>query len=315
MKLRLFGKSPVPGEGIIPFAVCYDRYEYFPSSAVGYFFDVNMILAGYFSKKTDKLANPQKSSLYAFLKAVENKSDDLVDIYNMLLQSEELVMFRKSMKDEKIPFLALALFLWIRDMVREGQTLANIKEKKDFTKIVNLHRDDLKLALTMTGAFFGLKEFNLELYKMSGLPFIKTGKMEDQKQRVDGGDEKPHQKREKVVKHRKSDTYAKNISHEKSSGVTDLHRDKKNAKNFNHERPGKKIVNEIWDEFIIMLEDMNLHHGQVELLAKSYPAAFKRVYKMRDKELNFKYEGQEELLVNALGKEIQVHDANSYLRA
>lgn len=151
----------------------YDRYEFFPNSDVGYFYDVGLIYAHSRGASTFK-----PSAYYQYLEA--NKADfskkSFLNLATIISNSEEVVKFKEKLTHNGLKqYIASAIFLKFkddlgeRDTIRDsdtGKLIGEIRKDKQFI-------DELNLAIYLTGSFFGYKKFYDDLYELVDLNIFK----------------------------------------------------------------------------------------------------------------------------------------------
>ena len=142
----------------------YDRYEFFPNSDLGFYYDVGQIFAH--SKGKSSLVG---SNFHSFLEI--HKQDlselDFLQIAQIISNSETIQKFTEQLtfSDNKI-YLASALFLKFKSDLTERETIKGSETGKLIKKIRNENKfvNELNLAIYLTGAVFGYQKFYDDLY-------------------------------------------------------------------------------------------------------------------------------------------------------
>ena len=153
----------------------YDRYEYYPNTTLGYFFDAGQIYAQSVGKKTF-----EGSGVHSYLVNLEqtNPNLNILEILELFENDEEPRAFvsKNTAKGVK-QYLVTVLFLKLKDEIRKKDS---IKETVLLKRLDFFHSDILKdsfdFSVVLLGAFFGLKEFYDEYYNCLDLKFYKDPK-------------------------------------------------------------------------------------------------------------------------------------------
>jgi len=146
--------------------LAYDRYDYFPNTPIGYFYDAGQVFG--FSKNAPTF---EGSKLHAFLqKTYSEKSDIKTSSFIDLLESEQSVeeYISQSKSDKLRLYVVAPLFLMLKEELRKIDDFKKIDIEK---YIENLHKYgiDANAALILLGAFFGYKKFYDLYYEQLGL--------------------------------------------------------------------------------------------------------------------------------------------------
>jgi hypothetical protein len=155
----------------------YDRYDFFPNSDLGFYYDVGQIFAH--SKGKISLVG---SNFHSFLETHKQELSELdfLQIAQIISNSETIQKFTEQLtfSGNKI-YLASALFLKFisdltdRETIKGSETSKLIKKIRNENKLVN----ELNLAIYLTGAFFGYQKFYDDLYDLVDLKiFSRTPK-------------------------------------------------------------------------------------------------------------------------------------------
>jgi hypothetical protein len=151
--------------------MAYDRYEYFPNSTIGYFFDAGQVFA--YSKQS----NFENSKLYTLLKSL--KSDSKTDVIKSELESSEKTQsYITNTNFDGLKYHIVApLYLMLKDDLR---TSDDLKQSKYFSKLsleyLKSFGDEFKAAVILLGSFFGYKKIYDLYYDKLNLSFFKNYK-------------------------------------------------------------------------------------------------------------------------------------------
>ena len=153
--------------------LAYDRYEFFPNSDLGFFYDVGEIFAH------SKGAHTFKGS--GFYNYLENNKESFaqksfLEISEIISNSQDVVKFTEQLTETDLKkYIVAAIFLKIkadlseRDTIKRSDTARLIR---DFGKNENYIKE-LNFAIYLTGTFFGYKKFYDDLYELAGLKIFK----------------------------------------------------------------------------------------------------------------------------------------------
>ena len=173
MELRTKGVKAfqTKNENIWTILIAYDRFEYFPNTTLGYFFDSGQVFA--YSKNT----NFENSKLFKLLKSIkeDSKTDKIIIELNNTENSQSYIT---NTNFDGLKFHIVApLYLMLKDDLRNSDDL---KKSKYFTKssleYLKSFGDEFKAAIILLGSFFGYKKIYDLYYDKSNLSFFKTYK-------------------------------------------------------------------------------------------------------------------------------------------
>lgn len=161
----------MPNVNIWSILIAYDRYEYFPNSTLGYFFDAGQVFA--YSKQS----NFENSKLYTLLKSIKEDSKTPI-IISELENSEQSQSYILNTNFDGLKFHIVApLYLMLKDDLR---TSDDLKQSKYFTKTsleyLKSFGDEFKAAVILLGSFFGYKKVYDLYYDKLNLSFFKNYK-------------------------------------------------------------------------------------------------------------------------------------------
>jgi hypothetical protein len=162
--------------------LAYDRYEFFPNSELGYFYDIGEIFA-HSKGKTSFTGSSFHSFLESNKQAFSEKS--FVQLAQIISESDEVIKFTEQLTSDGLKqYIASAIFLKFKDDLAERDT---IKDSATGKLIVQIRKDkqfvnELNLAIYLTGIFFGYQKFYDDLYELVDLKIFKKKPKESQKE-------------------------------------------------------------------------------------------------------------------------------------
>lgn len=165
--------------------IAYDRYDAFPNSTLGYFYDAGQVFA--YSKG---LPTFEGSGIHQFLEKLNsaNPTAKLPDIIKYLETEEQLKGYVSQTTTRNIKqYIVAPLYLMLRDEIRKSDDIAQTKLFKNLDYLKKFD-DSFNYAVILLGAFFGFRKFydnyyealNLRFYKDFKTPQKQTGKDEIQ---------------------------------------------------------------------------------------------------------------------------------------
>ena len=156
-------------ENIWSILMAYDRYEYFPKSTLGYFFDAGQVFA--YSKQS----NFENSKLFTELKSI-NEDSKLPIIISKLENSELSKSYISNTNFDDLKFYIVApLYLMLKDDLRISDDLKQSKYlKESHLEYLKTFGDEFKAAIILLGSFFGYKKIYDLYYDKLDLEFFKT---------------------------------------------------------------------------------------------------------------------------------------------
>lgn len=171
------------------YLIAYDRFDYFPNSTLGYFYDAGQVFA--YSKG---LPTFEGSGIHQFLEKLNsaNPAAKLPDIINYLETEEQLKGYVSQTTTSNIKqYIVAPLYLILRDEIRKSDDIAQTKLFKNLDYLKKFD-DSFNYAVILLGAFFGFRKFydnyyealNLRFYKDFKAPKIQTEK-EELQEKVD----------------------------------------------------------------------------------------------------------------------------------
>jgi hypothetical protein len=155
------------------YLIAYDRYEYFPNTILGYFYDAGQIFA--FSKGQVTF---EGSKLHDYLEKL-NKTEKQPKIQKIVdsLETEELSKgyVSQTISNDIKQYFVAPIYLMFKEEIRKSDDLDQsylIKYLEELKKF----DDNFKYAVILLGAFFGFRKFYDAYYNSLNLRFYKTYK-------------------------------------------------------------------------------------------------------------------------------------------
>ena len=153
------------------YVLAYDRFDYFPNSTLGYFFDAGQIFAN-----TKGLPSFEGSVLHKFLQGINSSKPEIkIKEIVKLLESEEQgeKYVSQTTVNEQLQYRITPLYLMLKDEIRKAEDIKttnlfkHLKPLKEFGASFNY-------AIILLGAFFGFKKFYDAYYDNLNLRFYKS---------------------------------------------------------------------------------------------------------------------------------------------
>jgi hypothetical protein len=149
--------------------IAYDRYDYFPNTPIGYFFDAGQVFG--FSKNRPTF---EGSKLYTFLQKSYSENPHIkTSSFIELLESEKSVeeYISQSKSDGLRQYVVAPIFLMLKEELRKYDDFKKIDLNKYIEKLQK-YGVDASAALILIGAFFGYKKFYDLYYDELNLRFF-----------------------------------------------------------------------------------------------------------------------------------------------
>jgi hypothetical protein len=165
------------------YVLAYDRFDYFPNSTLGYFFDAGQIFAN-----SKGLPSFEGSVLHKFLQDInsskpEIKIKETVTLLETEEQGKKYVL--QTTVNEQLQYLITPLYLMLKDEIRKAEDIKStnlfkhLKTLKEFGASFNY-------AIILLGVFFGFKKFYDAYYDNLNLRFYKSYQpVKDKKEEVE----------------------------------------------------------------------------------------------------------------------------------
>lgn len=155
------------------YLIAYDRYDYFPNSTLGYFYDAGQVFA--FSKG---LPSFEGSGTHSFLEKVNssNPSVKLLEIIKYFETEEQLKGYvNQTTVGELKQYIIAPLYLMLRDEIRKSDDISQTKLFKNI-EYLKTFGVSFNYAVILLGAFFGFRKFYDNYYDVLNLRFYKSYK-------------------------------------------------------------------------------------------------------------------------------------------
>ena len=152
------------------YLLAYDRFDYFPNSILGYFYDAGQVFA--YSKNHPTF---EGSSLYMFLQEINSSNPDIKfkEVIALLEGEEQVKGYISQTTDKKIKqYFVAPLYLMLKDELRKAEDITQTKLVKHINYLLEFG-DNFKVAIILLGAFFGYKKFYDSYYDKLELRFYK----------------------------------------------------------------------------------------------------------------------------------------------
>lgn len=194
--------------------LAYDRYEFFPNTDLGFFYDVGEIFAH--SKGAPSFKG---SGLYNYLE--NNKGPfaqkSFLEISEIISNSQDVVKFTEQLTEGDLrKYIVAAIFLKFKADLSERDTIKDSESGRligDFSKNED-YTEELNFAIYLTGTFFGYKKFYDDLYDLAGLKIFKKKPKSIPKK-------KEANSKELISSEFKEDSTVSNIATEQQTDKTD----------------------------------------------------------------------------------------------
>ncbi|GIV29797.1 MAG: hypothetical protein KatS3mg028_0863 [Bacteroidia bacterium] len=157
------------------YLIGYDRYDYFPNSMLGYFYDAGQLFA--FSKGHPSF---EGSILHDFLEKVNSSNPEvkLTEIIKYFETEEQLKGYvNQTTVGELKQYIIAPLYLMLRDDIRKLDDLSQTKLLKNLAYL-RTFGDSFNYAVILLGAFFGFRRFYDNYYDVLNLRFYKNYKVQ-----------------------------------------------------------------------------------------------------------------------------------------
>ena len=153
--------------------IAYDRYDAFPNSTLGYFYDSGQVFA--YSKG---LPTFEGSGIHQFLEKLNsaNPTAKLPDIIKYLETEEQLKGYVTQTTTSDInQYIVAPLYLMLRDEIRKSDDITQTKLFKNLDYLKKFD-DSFNYAVILLGVFFGFRKFYDNYYEALNLRFYKDFK-------------------------------------------------------------------------------------------------------------------------------------------
>jgi len=178
----------------------YDRYEIFPKSKLGYFYDLGEIFA-HMNNRPSFIG----TSYYQFLESIKvnltnAKLSDIIDFFE---KQEETKKIRTALTHGGLrKYLAAILFFEFKEALSQNESMKDT----NITAVVNSitrnkdYKNELNHAIYLTGLFFGYEKFYDDLYEIKELEIFKTPDIPSAKTKTESKGQENEQKLEQGIR-------------------------------------------------------------------------------------------------------------------
>ncbi len=172
LRYRLLGTkaSKIQNGNYWEYLIAYDRFDYFPNSTLGYFYDAGQVFA--YSKGHTTF---EGSGMHKFVEKlnIENPTIKLLDIIKYLETDEQPRSYVSQTTTETIKqSIVTPLYLMLRDEIRKSEDVTQTKLFKNIDYLKGLG-DSFYYAVILLGAFFGFRKFYDPYYEVLNLRFYR----------------------------------------------------------------------------------------------------------------------------------------------
>lgn len=155
------------------YLIAYDRFDYFPNSTLGYFYDAGQVFA--FNKG---LPSFEGSGTHKFLENLNSKYPTIkfLDIIKYFETEEQLKGYvSQTTKGDIKQYIVAPLYLMLRDEIRKSDDISQTKLFKNLDYLKGFG-DSFYYSVVLLGAFFGFRKFYDPYYEVLNLRFYKNFK-------------------------------------------------------------------------------------------------------------------------------------------
>lgn len=155
------------------YLIAYDRFDYFPNTTLGYFFDAGQIFAYSTGRPTF-----EGSGIHAFYEDLKSKKSEIKvpDIIKLLETEEQTKSYVTQTTVGNIKrYVVTPLYLMLRDEIRKSDDFTQTKLYKNLDYLKKFE-DSFSYAVILLGAFFGFRKFYDRYYEELNLRFYKNFK-------------------------------------------------------------------------------------------------------------------------------------------
>ncbi|MDL2247164.1 hypothetical protein LJC05_00330 [Bacteroides sp. OttesenSCG-928-J23] len=158
------------------YLIMYERYDYFPNSILGYFYDAGQIFAFSKGKKTF-----EGSSIFHFLEKLksEKKISELSDVISSLEVAEQSRAYVSQATVNNIKeYIVAPLFFMLKDDIRKSKDIRDAMLFRCSKDLEAKYGDSFYYSIVLLGAFWGYRKFYDLYYDEINLCFYKDYKKE-----------------------------------------------------------------------------------------------------------------------------------------
>lgn len=230
------------------YLIAYDRFDYFPNSTLGYFYDAGQVFA--YSKG---LPTFEGSGIHQFLEKLNsaNPTAKLPDIIKFLETEEQLKGYVSQTTTSDIKqYIVAPLYLMLRDEIRKSDDITQTKLFKNLDYLKKFD-DSFIYAVILLGAFFGFRKFYDNYYEALNLRFYKDFKTPQKQTEKD-------EQQEKVDTISKTDEPAITVIEEEqillTEQQTEIIVEKQNDISNTQQDENKEVVSDITSQYQKIIE-------------------------------------------------------------
>jgi len=164
------------------YLLAYDRFDFFPNTTLGYFYDAGQVFA--FSKNHPTF---EGSGLHKFLQSIntDNENIKLKEIIASIEKEESVKGYISQATDKNLKqYLVAPIYLMLKDELRNAEDVSQTKLVKYIDHLIEFG-DSFKAAVILLGAFFGYKKFYDNYYDKLELRFYKSRRKETPPKKVE----------------------------------------------------------------------------------------------------------------------------------
>lgn len=158
------------------YLIAYDRFDYFPNTILGYFYDAGQVFA--FSKGHSTF---EGSGIHGFLENINssNSSIKLPDIIRFLETEKQIQGYVYQTTAGGIKqYIVAPLYLMLRDEIRKSDDITQTKLFKNLSYLKTFD-DSFNYVVILLAAFFGFRKFYDQYYEALNLRFFKCVKAKE----------------------------------------------------------------------------------------------------------------------------------------
>jgi hypothetical protein len=156
------------------YLLAYDRYDYFPNSTLGYFYEAGQVFA--YSKGLPTFVG---SKVHECLEEINNREPNIQmnEIIKELEENEIAKDYISQTTDDSIKrYVVAPLFLLLRDEIRKADDMYQTSLFKNQDWLKQEFGENFKYVIILLGAFFGFRKFYDAYYDSLNLRFYKNTK-------------------------------------------------------------------------------------------------------------------------------------------
>lgn len=153
------------------YLIAYDRYNFFPKSTLGYFYDASQVFA--YSKGHQSF---EGSSIHDFLEKTYSSEPGvyMIDLIGMLESEKHTRSYvDKSTVNGIKQYVVAPLFFMLRDEIRDSDYISQPKPFKNLDYLKSRYAESFFYSVVLLGAFFGFRKFYDPYYDVLNLRFHK----------------------------------------------------------------------------------------------------------------------------------------------